>query len=139
MNTSIQQIDFEMATDGFDEPPCLQTPRSLDRSLTELSSGRRLEKITSSIEGFLLNQIARLNKSLDKCKQAVDQDKIVQRIMSDFERQKLVWEKERQTEIKRLVEAGDNLILGWKQLEQERQAFLSERGPGVANGKYRME
>ena len=128
-----------MATDGFDEPPCQPNHQSLDRSLAELSSGRRLEKITASIEGFLLNQVARLNKSLDKCKQAVDQDKIVQRIMSDFERQKQEWEKERQVEIKRLVEAGDNLIQGWKQLEQERQAFLAERGPGAANGTFRME
>ena len=111
----------------------------LDRSLVELRSGRRLEKITASIESFLLNQVARLNKSLDKCKQAVDQNEILQRIMADFERQKESWEKERQAEINRLIEAGDNLIQGWKQLEQERQAFLAVRGPGSVSGKYRLE
>jgi len=99
----------------------------VDRSLVELRSGRRLEKATISIESFLLNHVARLNKALDHCQLAVDQNKILQRVMADFQRQKAQWEIERQTELRRLFEASEKLAAGWKNLEAERQNLMAER------------
>ena len=102
----------------------------LDRSLGELRSARRLEKLTASIESFLLSQIGRIQKSLQQCKEAVDQNQVVQRILADFDRQKEAWELERHTEIQRLFAASEKLVQGWKQLEDERQAWLADRQPG---------
>jgi hypothetical protein len=79
-----------------------------------------------------LSQVTRLEKSLDQCKAAVDQNQVVQRILSDFERQKETWERDRQAELKRLFEASEKLARGWKQLEDERQNWLAERPPGHA-------
>ncbi len=103
-----------------------------ERSLGELRSGRRLEKITSSIESFLLSQVSRLEKSLTQCQAAVEQNQVVQRIRSEFERQREAWELERQAEIRRLYEASEKLARGWKQLEEERQNWIADRPPGYA-------
>ena len=105
---------------------------ALEHSLAELRSGRRLDKVTYSVESFLLSQVTRLEKSLEQCKAAVDQNQIVQRILADHERHKEVWERERQAEIQRLFEASEKLARGWKQLEEERQNWIADRPPGLA-------
>lgn len=112
--------------------PAGHAPAVVERSLAELRSGRRLEKVAASIESFLLSQIARLEKSLAECEAAVGQNQVVQRILTDFERQKEAWERERQAEIKRLFEASEKLARGWKQLEDERQKWIADRPPGYA-------
>ena len=104
-----------------------QTHASLDRTLTEIRSGRRLEKIASSIESFMHSQVARLKKAIDECNRAVENDKIVQRILADFEIEKQTWEEKRQAEILRLSAAGEELIQGWEKLESERQKWLDQR------------
>jgi hypothetical protein len=104
--------------------------QSLDRTLTEIRSGRRLQKIVSSIESFLLSQVTRLNNALEECNQAVENDKIVQRILAEFEKEKQAWEANRQAEILRLHEAGEELIRGWDQLDEERRKWSDERSKG---------
>lgn len=103
------------------------SPPGVDRLLVELRAGRRLEKVVSSIESFLLSQVARLNQSLEKCQQALDQHQIVQRLVADFEVEKQQWELERQTEIERLVAAGEDLMKGWEELERERNRSQQEQ------------
>lgn len=102
--------------------------QSLDRTLTEFRSGRRLEKVVSSIESFLLSQVTRLDAALEECHRAVENDLIVQRILADFESEKQAWEVNRQAEIMRLSAAGEELIRGWEQLEQERRKWNDECG-----------
>ena len=102
---------------------------SLDRTLVEIRSSRRLEKIVASIEGFLSGQITRLDKSLDQIKLVADNDKILQRVLADFENEKKAWEDQRQAEMQRLQMAGDKLIDGWKQLESERRKWLDQDRP----------
>lgn len=99
----------------------------LDRTLTEIRSGRRLEKVVSCIESFLYSQISRLEKGLAECGKAVDNDEIVKKILADFELEKQAWEAERQLETLRLKEAGEKLIHGWEQLENERRNWLDQR------------
>lgn len=101
--------------------------QTLDRTLTEIRSGRRLEKIVSSIEGFLVSQVTRLDAALEECHRAVENDKIVQRILADFELDKKTWEADRQAEIERLSAAGEELIRGWEQLEDERRKWADQR------------
>ncbi len=101
--------------------------QSLDRTLTEIRSGRRLEKIVASIDNFLQSQVSRLEAALDECQQAEENDKIVQAILADFEREKQEWEDQRQAEIFRLNEASDQLINAWQQLEDERRNWLDKR------------
>lgn len=112
--------------------PVFNSTALVERSLAELRSGRRLEKVAASIESFLLSQVARVEKSLAECEAAVGQNQVVQRILADFERQKEVWERERQAEIKRLFDASEKLARGWKQLEDERQKWIADRPPGYA-------
>lgn len=97
------------------------SPAPLERTLAEIRSGRRLEKIVASIQSFLNSQVARLDKSIAECNRAIENDRIVQNILADFETEKLAWEKDRQAEIARLQAAGEELIKGWEQLESERR------------------
>ena len=96
------------------------------QTLNEIRAGRRLEKIVSSIESFLNSQVARIDAALEQCNQAVENDKVLQRILADFELEKQEWEVGRQQEIHRLQAAGEDLIRGWEQLESERRKFLDE-------------
>ncbi len=96
-------------------------PSSLDRTLTEIRSGRRLEKVVASIEGFLNSQVARLDQAIAECNQSIENDRIVQKILADFEIEKAAWENSRQAEILRLQAAGEELIRGWEKLEDERR------------------
>ena len=102
-------------------------PQSLDRTLVEIRSGRRLEKIANSIESFLHSQVTRLETALQQCQQAEHNDKIVQNILAEFELEKETWEEQRQAEIRRLDIASEQLSLGWQQLEDERRSWLDER------------
>ncbi len=120
MRPSVENPDLEYP------PPNSADQQSLVRSLAELRSGRRLEKVTASIESFLFSQVLRLNESLDQCKLAVDENEIVQRVMANFEQQKADWENDRQAEIRRLSEASEKLIASWEQLENERQAWQAQ-------------
>ncbi len=101
--------------------------QALDRTLVEIRSGRRLEKIADSIGSFLHNQVARLEEALRKCQQAEENDKVLQNILSNFELEKKTWEEQRQAEILRLELASKQLSLGWQQLEDERRHWLDER------------
>jgi hypothetical protein len=103
------------------------TPQSLDRTLTEIRSGRRLESIVASIESFLDGQIGRLELAINECNKAVENDKIVQRILANFELEQRAWEENRQAEIVRLQASGAKLINGWEKLENERRKFWEER------------
>ena len=100
---------------------------STSRVLTEIRSGRRLEKIAASVESFLENQIARIEKALAEVEQAAENDRIVQKILADFEDEKAAWEQERQAEIERLSRAGEDLIAAWDKLEAEKKAWLDGR------------
>ena len=112
------------------DPSQGETPelRSLDQKLTEIRSGRRLEKISASVESFLNSQVSRLETVLDEIQRAEENDKIVQRILADFEEEKLAWEERRQAETLRLQKASEKLINGWQQLEDERRKWVDERG-----------
>ncbi len=101
-------------------------PGSLDQTLVEIRSGRRLEKVASSIENFLLSQLTRLEKELDRCQHAVNNDAIVQRAKLELVNCKLQWEAERDAEVLRLHEASTQMVAGWKQLEDARRKWLDE-------------
>ena len=101
---------------------------SRDQVLSKIRSGRRLEKIAESIESFLDNQVARLEKAMLECESAAENDRIVQSILASFEKEKLAWEEMRQLEIARLSRAGEELIKGWASLEAEQIKWLDARG-----------
>lgn len=101
---------------------------ALDRTLSEIRSGRRLEKLVASIQGFLNGQVARLEKGLDECQEAVDNDRIMRTVLASFETQKRVWQEKCDAESKRLQLASEKLAEGWKELEDERRKLLDERG-----------
>ena len=127
MNETIEDSNISEQTERV--PTQNDTPeyRSLDRKLTEIRSGRRLEKIAASVEHFLNSQVSRLESTLDEIQRAEENDKIVQKILADFEEEKLSWEKRRQAEIARLNDASEKLIKGWQQLEEERRTWLERR------------
>ena len=103
-----------------------QNTRSLDRSLTKSRSARRLESVVSSVESFLNGQVERLEQAIQQCNQAVDNDRIVQSIMADFELRKQEWESQRASELARLELAGNELAKAWEQLETERRRFAEQ-------------
>jgi hypothetical protein len=123
MNTTLTDTDRNSETKKGGN----NRARSLDQSLIQLQTGRRLEQVSASIESFLLSQVARIEEALGKCQLAVNQNQIVQRILADFEKQKLDWERQREAEADRLYQAGEKLIEGWRQLEAERREWMSKR------------
>ena len=130
-NNPPTEVQNSGVTDGY-SATSPNSNQSLDRTLGELKSGRRLEKVIASIESFLFNQVTRIEESLAICQAAVKENEIVQRIILDHETQKEIWEKDRQAEIQRLFEASEKLARGWKQLEEEKQNWLAKQdGTGV--------
>ena len=109
------------------EQPLAQPRQSLDQTLAEIRSGRRLGSIAGSIESFLNGQVARIELAIDQCNQAAENDRIVQRILADFEMEKKAWEENRQSEIQRLQASGEELIRGWEKLEEERRQWWEAR------------
>jgi len=121
-----------METTSNDSAPVKPTiptsGQSLDSTLKDIRSGRRLNRIASSISSFLLHQVDRLEAELARCQQAVDNDQVVQRMLTAFEKEKQEWESTRDAEIERLNEASDKMALGWEQLEIARKEWLESRG-----------
>lgn len=99
----------------------------IDQSLKAIQLGRRLQKITSSIENFFHSQIDRLENTLAICQRDVDQSDAVRQMLASFAQQKQCWETEREAEIARLDRACSQLIDGWKQLEDARRRWLAEQ------------
>lgn len=128
MQTSTLIPDEHAGLHNSPEPT--ESPESaatLDRTLAEIRSGRRLEKLIASIQGFLNGQIARLDKALDECQAVADNDRIMRTVLASFETEKKVWQQKCDAESKRLEAAGRRLADGWKQLEDERRKLLDER------------
>jgi hypothetical protein len=130
-------MDTSTKTVGNIELPANETPGlsipcdqdlALDRTLSEIRSGRRLEKLIASIQGFLNGQVARLEKALDECQAAVDNDRIMRTVLANFETEKKVWQERCDAEANRLKLVGEKLAEGWKELEDERRKLLDERG-----------
>ena len=103
---------------------------AIDQTLNEIRSGRRLGQIVSSIECFLLGQIDRIEDSIEECNRAVENDRILQNILREFELEKKAWEESRQAEARRLQLAGEDLIRQWEELESARRKFLDEQTVG---------
>lgn len=101
---------------------------ALDRKLSEIRSGRRLEKLVASIQGFLNGQVARLEKGLDECQAAADNDQIMRTLLASFETQKRDWQEKCDAESRRLSLVGETLAEGWKELEDQRRKLQDERG-----------
>ena len=92
-----------------------------ESELGELRLGRRLKKLTSSIESFLQIQLSRLNTAMRQCEKAEEQNELLRRMFADFENQKRDWQLKQLAEEQRLFEAGEKLMRGWEQLEIEKQ------------------
>lgn len=118
------QVDADQQAGSGQQADAIQKANAMHKA----RGARRLDRIASSISSFLMNQVERLERELDRCQKAVDNEKIVQQLMADFELQKHEWEAIRQTEIERLNEAGDKLAAGWEKLEIERREWLENRG-----------
>jgi len=99
----------------------------IDQSLKAIQLGRRLQKITSSIEHFFHSQIDRLENTLAICQRDVDQSDAIRQMLASFAQQKQCWEAEREAEIARLDRACGQLIDGWKQLEDARRRWLAQQ------------
>ena len=94
---------------------------SFETELGELRIGRRLKKLTRSVESFLQIQLTKLETALRECEKAEEQNELLRRMMTEFEEQKREWETKRLAEEQRLFEAGEKLMRGWEQLEIEKQ------------------
>ncbi len=95
--------------------------------LDEIRAGRRLDKIVSSIENFLGNQVSKLEQALLQCDVAVDNDRIVKEILQRHQEERERWDQERETERARLREAGEELARAWEKLEEERRNWIENR------------
>ena len=98
-----------------------------DQILNEIRSGRRLEKIASSIENFLNHQVEKLEQAIEECRRAAENDRVVKEILKRHEEEKKVWEEERRAETLRLAQAGEELVVAWDKLEEERRHWLESR------------
>lgn len=127
--TITQEIQSPNTTEST--VPSVQRPQTLDQTLDEIRTGRRLEKIVSCIENFLQSQIIRLDEGLHECKRLIENDKIVKQILSDCQREKQVWESEKENQIQRLELANKKLAQGWEDLENERRKWIDQRDHGV--------
>ena len=117
----------QIAGESESLPDSRNDDSQLDRTLSEIRSGRRLEKLIASIQGFLNGQVARLDKALDECQAAVDNDRIMRTVLASFETEKKQWQEKCEAESKRLKAEGQKLAEGWKELEDQRRKLLDAR------------
>ena len=125
--TKTINLSEKSATETFQLPGSRNDDSQLDQTLSEIRSGRRLEKLIASIQGFLNGQVARLEKALDECQAAVDNDQIMRTVLASFETEKRQWQEKCAAESNRLKAEGQKLTAGWKELEDERRKLLDER------------
>ncbi|MEL7497477.1 MAG: hypothetical protein AAFN77_07695 [Planctomycetota bacterium] len=109
------------------QPEANSNTKMRDQILNEIRSGRRLEKIVSSIENFLNHQVEKLEQAMAEVDRAAENDRIVKDILRRHEDEKRLWEEERQTETIRLSQAGDELIKAWDKLEEDRRNWVESR------------
>ena len=98
-----------------------------DQLLTDIRSGRRLERVVDSIKHFLEAQVGKIEQTLAQCDAAVENDRLLQQRLAEFEKEKHEWNQMRMSEIERLSAAGDELAKAWGQLEVERRKFLDSK------------
>ena len=129
METSTKTFEEveQLAADSESLPDSRNDDSQLDQTLSEIRSGRRLEKLIASIQGFLNGQVARLDKALDECQAAVDNDRIMRTVLASFETEKKQWQQKCEAESQRLKAEGQKLAEGWKELEDQRRKLLDER------------
>ena len=100
---------------------------SRDQLLTDIRSGRRLERVVDSVKLFLEMQVDKIEQTLGQCEAAVENERQLQKRLAEFEKEKHQWNQTRMSEIERLSVAGDELAKAWAQLEVERRQFLDSR------------
>jgi len=98
-----------------------------DQLLTDIRSGRRLERVVDSIKHFLEMQVGKIEETLAQCDAAVENERLLQQRLAEFEKEKHQWQQTRMSEIERLSSAGDELTKAWEQLEVERRKFLDSK------------
>ena len=100
---------------------------SRDQLLTDIRSGRRLERVVDSVKLFLEMQVDKIEQTLGQCEAAVENERQLQKRLAEFEKEKHQWNQTRMSEIERLSAAGDELSKAWAQLEVERRQFLDSK------------
>lgn len=100
---------------------------SRDQLLSDIRSGRRLERIVESIRHFLEMQVSKVEHTLAQCEAAVENDRRVHQKMAEFQQEKHKWNETRRLEVERLSAASDELAKAWEQLETERRQFLDSK------------
>ncbi len=111
----------------LDAPQPDRSFRGAGSSLEAVQVNRKLQKITSSVESFLFNQVERLSEALRTCREANEQAERFQSQLDSFEEKRAEWELQKETETNRLNLACEKLIEGWKQLENEKRQWMGER------------
>jgi hypothetical protein len=98
-----------------------------DQVLSDIRAGRRLERITSSVQNFLETQVAKIDEALEQCEAAVENDRLVRDRLAAFEKEKREWETARNAELKRLSVASDELAKAWEKLETDRRSLADKK------------
>ena len=98
-----------------------------DQLLTDIRSGRRLERVVDSIKSFLEMQVGKIEQTLAQCEAAVEKERLLQQRLAEFENEKHQWQQTRMSEIERLSAASDELAKAWGQLEVERRKCLDSK------------
>jgi len=98
-----------------------------DQLLSDIRSGRRLERIVESIRHFLEMQVSKVEDTLVQCEAAVENDRRLHQKMAEFQQEKHQWNETRKLEVQRLSAAGDELAKAWEQLEAERRKFVDSK------------
>lgn len=100
---------------------------SRDHLLADIRSGRRLERVVDNIKQFLDMQVDKVEHTLGQCEATIEKDRMLQKRLAEFEKEKHQWSQTRMFEIERLSAAGDELAKAWAQLENERRQFLDSK------------
>lgn len=82
---------------------------------------RRLRAVTRQIEVFFDLQMRKLTEAAEQLNELNSENELVLKLAADLERQKQLWEQEKNHESQRLVDAGEKLALAWQELEDKQR------------------
>ena len=112
----------------------------IDQSLSAIQTARRLQKIATNIDNFFRSQIDRIEKHLEVCHSEQDRVQEVRDQCLALQQQKEDWSRERTLEVDRLNRACNQLIEGWRELEEARRKWLIEKSQETSlSSEFQLE
>jgi DNA repair exonuclease SbcCD ATPase subunit len=104
---------------------------ALTHSLEATGKLQRMHALCGRIEEFLLQQMDRFERVLQRCHESSAQHNSLQERIAAFESERQRWQLDREQEIQYIQQAGARLAEAWERIEAEQRRILANSHSGT--------